>query len=174
MADRTDAYLAGLVLVWFTAALAFADDPAIIVGHARVVDGDTLAIGDQRVRLFGIDALEASQTCQDRAGRAYTCGGRATAYLRNPDRQSHRSVLSARHRPLWTRGRNLLDRFVRPRRRNGRGRMGARLPSLLAGQVRRYPARGGDRAARHVGGVVPDARRLQEGSQWPKMNAPPG
>ena len=35
-----------------------------IAGTARVVDGDTLEIGAQSIRLHGIDAPEASQTCQ--------------------------------------------------------------------------------------------------------------
>ena len=32
-------------------------------GRAEVIDGDTLAIGATRVRLFGIDAPEAGQRC---------------------------------------------------------------------------------------------------------------
>jgi endonuclease YncB( thermonuclease family) len=34
-----------------------------IIGHPRVVDGDTLAFGTTKVRLFGIDAFEHKQTC---------------------------------------------------------------------------------------------------------------
>jgi len=38
--------------------------PSIVVsGAARVVDGDTVSIGQQRIRLFGIDAPELSQQC---------------------------------------------------------------------------------------------------------------
>jgi endonuclease YncB( thermonuclease family) len=39
-----------------------------------VVDGDTLALGKQRIRLNGIDAPETSQICQDNAGSDYRCG----------------------------------------------------------------------------------------------------
>lgn len=35
----------------------------IVQGSARVVDGDTLVIGERRVRLFGVDAPESRQTC---------------------------------------------------------------------------------------------------------------
>lgn len=50
-------------------------------GVPRVVDGDTLHIGDQRIRLFGIDAPEGGQTC--RIGRRdWACGEDATAELR--------------------------------------------------------------------------------------------
>lgn len=33
-------------------------------GHARVVDGDTLEIGTEAIRIHGMDAPEASQVCQ--------------------------------------------------------------------------------------------------------------
>lgn len=45
--------------------------------RAVVIDGDTLAAaGTERLRLHGIDAPEAAQTCL-RDGRAYACGARA-------------------------------------------------------------------------------------------------
>lgn len=50
-------------------------------GSAIVLDGDTLAIGSDKVRLHGVDAFEAEQTCTDARGEAYGCGGRATRYL---------------------------------------------------------------------------------------------
>lgn len=49
----------------------------------RVVDGDTLAVEGQRIRLFGIDAPERDQMCEA-AGRSYACGraaGEALARL---------------------------------------------------------------------------------------------
>lgn len=55
-----------------SARLSEAQDP-IVSGLASAVDGDTLAMGPVRVRLFGIDAPEASQTCR-MAGRPYPCG----------------------------------------------------------------------------------------------------
>jgi endonuclease YncB( thermonuclease family) len=47
---------------------------ATIAGTARVTDGDSLEIGNVRVRLFGIDAPEFRQLCKDASGRDYTCG----------------------------------------------------------------------------------------------------
>lgn len=49
-------------------------------GPARAVDGDTLALAGERVRLFGIDAPESMQTC-DRGGTAWACGQDAKALL---------------------------------------------------------------------------------------------
>lgn len=43
-------------------------------GPARVIDGDTLAIGDTRIRLFGIDAPELRQSCQRSNGARWACG----------------------------------------------------------------------------------------------------
>lgn len=46
----------------------------VIAGTARVTDGDSLSVGNMRVRLFGIDAPEGRQLCKDAAGQDYTCG----------------------------------------------------------------------------------------------------
>jgi endonuclease YncB( thermonuclease family) len=53
-----------------------------IVGLAQVVDGDTLTLGPQRIRLFGIDAPEAKQTCRIKSS-TWACGTAATAALRS-------------------------------------------------------------------------------------------
>lgn len=52
-----------------------------VVGRARVIDGDSLAIGDVEIRLFGIDAPEFAQSCE-RAGRIWPCGREAAEALR--------------------------------------------------------------------------------------------
>lgn len=44
-----------------------------LVGVASVVDADTVEVRGERVRLFGVDAFEGSQTCRA-DGRPYRCG----------------------------------------------------------------------------------------------------
>ena len=51
---------------------AHAADP--IIGQATVIDGDTIDIRGQRIRLSGMDAFETRQLCQDAVGKAYRCG----------------------------------------------------------------------------------------------------
>ena len=53
----------------------------VIEGDARVVDGDTLDIGDERVRLAGMDAPERYQQCLDSQGRPSACGRAATDFV---------------------------------------------------------------------------------------------
>lgn len=54
---------------------------AEISGMARVVDGDSLAIGKRRLRLKGIDAPELKQRCR-RDSFEYGCGIDSASYLR--------------------------------------------------------------------------------------------
>lgn len=51
-----------------------------VSGRASVVDGDTIEIRGQRIRIWGIDAPESSQTCE-REGGAYRCGAAAANAL---------------------------------------------------------------------------------------------
>lgn len=55
-------------------------DPPAISGRASVIDGDTIEIHAQRIRLWGIDAPDERQTCI-RAGEKYRCGTEAANQL---------------------------------------------------------------------------------------------
>jgi endonuclease YncB( thermonuclease family) len=54
---------------------------AALTGRARVIDGDSLEIFGERIRLFGIDAPESRQECRDASGRLYRCGRTAARAL---------------------------------------------------------------------------------------------
>jgi endonuclease YncB( thermonuclease family) len=52
----------------------------VFLGRPIAVDGDTIAAGDTRIRLYGIDSVERSQTCSI-DGEAWACGETATNSL---------------------------------------------------------------------------------------------
>ena len=51
--------------------------PAQVTGPARVVDGDTFSVGAERIRLWGVDAPEGRQVCQNAQDQGYACGDAA-------------------------------------------------------------------------------------------------
>ena len=57
---------------WLAAYLEPAPDP--VTGLARVSDGDSFRLGEQKIRLLGMDAPELRQTCLDRNGESWQCG----------------------------------------------------------------------------------------------------
>ena len=48
-----------------------------IAGHARVIDGDTIEIGGERIQILDIDAPEMPQLCEGGDGVVYRCGEKA-------------------------------------------------------------------------------------------------
>ena len=52
-----------------------------IAGRATVIDGNTLEIHGERIRLHGIDAPESDQSCRTRDGEPYRCGQQASIAL---------------------------------------------------------------------------------------------
>ena len=92
---------------------------ADISGTPRVVDGDTIIIGEERIRLHGIDAPEQRQSCLE-DDLEWACGEEATATLRNmvagrvvdcrgSDRDRYGRLIAV----CFTAGRNLNEDMVR-------------------------------------------------------------
>ena len=69
-------FLAGLL-----AATATAESASPIQGTATVIDGDTIEIHGQRIRLDAIDAPEGRQQCQKADETSYPCGRRSAFAL---------------------------------------------------------------------------------------------
>lgn len=65
-----------MVVLALVAVLAAALDapPPPLSGHGRAGDGDSFRLGEDRVRLLGLDAPELTQDCTDKAGRDWACG----------------------------------------------------------------------------------------------------
>jgi endonuclease YncB( thermonuclease family) len=54
-----------------------------VTGTIRVIDGDTIDVGTERIRLHGIDAPERGQPCVTRGGQDWACGDWVTRQVRD-------------------------------------------------------------------------------------------
>lgn len=62
---------------WIAVLITGLADGAVaadFVGFPQIVDGDTVQIETEEIRLQGIDAPETDQLCLDRNGKRWTCG----------------------------------------------------------------------------------------------------
>ena len=86
---------------------AYAATGEVLFGKVTVTDGDTVRMGENRIRLYGIDAVESRQTCQlpsgewncgrdsRRALERMTRGKNLTCHVRDMDRGRHVAVCIA-------------------------------------------------------------------------------
>jgi len=67
----------GVPRLFFVVLLSLASEAVCakeIRGIPQIVDGDTVYIGNEKIRLSGIDAPETDQICLDAQGQAFACG----------------------------------------------------------------------------------------------------
>jgi endonuclease YncB( thermonuclease family) len=86
-------------------ACVYGTSKHVLRGPIRVLDGDTVVVGGERVRFLGMDSPEEDQPCEA-SGSEWACGVAATAALealidgrgvecRAPDRDRYRRWLAA-------------------------------------------------------------------------------
>jgi endonuclease YncB( thermonuclease family) len=77
--------LPGLWFIMVAVVWLVLEEPghADITEVASVIDADTIEIHAERIRLYGIDAPESCQTCEDASGRTWRCGQRAALALQD-------------------------------------------------------------------------------------------
>ena len=68
-----------LILAWY--AYEFHLPRSSFSGHARIVDGDTIALNGKRVRFHAYDSPEIAQMCTDANDKEYACGRASTQKL---------------------------------------------------------------------------------------------
>ena len=76
-----------LIIIFFLKTNLFAEE---ITGYAKVIDGDTIKIKGNKIRLYGIDAPENNQVCSKpwlsfniiTFSKDYECGLKTTSLLK--------------------------------------------------------------------------------------------
>ena len=116
---------------WLCAAALLLSAPAaaqVLTGMIRVIDADTFDIGaPATIRLLGIDAAEAGQTCTDASGATLPCGRMAS--------DAARALFEGRQARCQARERDVYDRYLATCTVDGRD-----VGAILVGQglARRY------------------------------------
>jgi endonuclease YncB( thermonuclease family) len=99
--------------------LAYTLNAETVAGRVTVIDGDTLEMHGQRIRLHGIDAPESGQSCADKKGATYRCGqisaNQMASYVRGKtvncnvtDRDRYGRLVAA----CYVNGENINERLV--------------------------------------------------------------
>lgn len=86
----TIALLATIATLFSVGAIRSYSAPAqVFTGQATVIDGDTIEIQSNRIRIAAVDAPESDQLCENNIGRRYRCGQTASFALADFIGRSH-------------------------------------------------------------------------------------
>tara|TARA_B100001250_G_scaffold401576_1_gene413612 strand:+ start:639 stop:1169 length:531 start_codon:yes stop_codon:yes gene_type:complete len=79
--------LFSLLIIFFLSFTNLANSEEKFINFSKklviVTDGDTIKIGNEKIRLFGIDAPEMKQICKDKNNDPYACGYSSKTYLKD-------------------------------------------------------------------------------------------
>ena len=73
--------LSSILILFFAGQLH--SEEKVIYGFVKVIDGDSIKIGKESIRLQGIDAPEVKQVCKKKNDKPYMCGLIAKDALEN-------------------------------------------------------------------------------------------
>lgn len=133
-----------------------------LAGFAEAIDGDSLRMAGEELRLEGLDAPEYRQTCRDPSGRELACGREARRAL---------AAMLARGGVTCTVGR--LDRYGRGLARCRRGELDINAAMVQAGHAVAYgDFRAQEREARAAGRGI-WATRFERPQEWRRSHPRP-
>ena len=86
--------LFSLLILFFFNNKSFGEE-GVIMGKAKVIDGDSIEINEKKIRLFGIDAPEKKQKCKKKffsfnfinLQKSYSCGLISSNNLKKKNRK---------------------------------------------------------------------------------------
>lgn len=68
------------IFLFFFLFYYYNQNQIIVMGKAKIIDGDTIHIGNNKIRLHGIDAPELDQHCNYK-GKDWKCGQQSKTFL---------------------------------------------------------------------------------------------
>ena len=99
MAVKTLIFNLFFILISFSAV----SSGKTIFGEAKIIDGDTIHINKNKIRLHAIDAPETNQTC-NKNSKAWNCGMESTKFLKE--------LIGNNKIKCTTKGKDRYNRFI--------------------------------------------------------------
>ena len=90
-------------LFFILVSLSTVSSGKTIIGKAKVIDGDTLHINKNKIRLHAIDAPEKNQTC-NKNSKVWNCGVESTKFLKE--------LIGDKKIECITKGKDRYNRFI--------------------------------------------------------------